>query len=86
MRDKLKITITTNYCDNDEDCTGDYCEIDMVIFNETSGELYWENSWGDWYHDKGREKCEAVLYFIQETMSDKFEIEIVKLKTNTYNC
>lgn len=86
MKDKLKITITTNYCTDDEDFSGDYCEIDMVLFNETLGVKIWECGWGDWYHDKGKDKCEAVLKFIQETMSEEFDIEVVEFNTNTFDC
>lgn len=86
MKDKLIINVTTIYCEDDPKCIGDYCEINLELFNETLGEYIYTKTFGDEYHDKGRDRSEAVVEFIKDFMDDEFEISVVKKKVSSYPC
>ena len=52
----MKLEIVTHFSIEDTDCGGDYYSIDVVA---PDGKAI--ASYGDYYHDKGREKVEGFL-------------------------
>jgi hypothetical protein len=51
----LNIEAVYHYFKDDVDCSSDYTSIDVYFDDEL------KHSFGDHYHDKGREKLEGIL-------------------------
>lgn len=68
----MKIKKVVHYAEDDKEFVGDYYSIELFI----NGKLV--KKFGDWYHDKGDEKCDAfidgVTYFKYEEDID-YELE-----------
>lgn len=55
MTKPKKILIVTHFTKDDEDCGGDYYDIEVFVDGKLAAE------YGDYYHDKGSEKAEAFV-------------------------
>lgn len=49
----MEIKIITHFPTDDEDCNGDYYDVEVQIDGKVVA------SFGDYYHDKGQDKAEA---------------------------
>ncbi len=67
-----KVKVITHYDKKDTTFSGDYCSIDIEINGIPVV------SFGDHYHDHGREKCqgfiEACLYFIPDIEIERINV------------
>lgn len=52
-----RLRVVTHYAEEDEDCDGDYYSIE--VFDVITGERV--QHFGDYYHDKGRDKSEVFI-------------------------
>lgn len=55
----IKIIQIENYDEDDTDCTGDYLSVSLLILFPDGRKINMQ--FGDYYHDKGLEKAEAVV-------------------------
>jgi hypothetical protein len=53
--EKLKIKKVVHYAEEDKEFISDYYSIELFINGERI------KKYGDWYHDKGDEKCDAFI-------------------------
>lgn len=72
----INITKTIHYAEDDTDFSGDYYSINLEV--RVDDKLIFEGYYGDYYHDKGKYKVDAVLNFI-ETVMGKFSLKVIKL-------
>lgn len=82
----IEILVTINYCKDDDTFMSDYCEVDIKIENVTSQHTIYENGWGDYYHDKGLEKCMAIVDFVKTVYGKDHIVSVITNKTATYDC
>lgn len=68
----IRIEVLTHYEQQDIDFDWDYCSIDLKVVRD--GMIIFEKSYGDFYHDKSREKVEAIIEFIQTVFDDDIVI------------
>lgn len=69
-----EFTVITHYSTDDQDCSGDYVDIELNI----NGCLYYTA--GDHYHDKGRDRVEGYIagWCARASLSEEeFEIKYV---------
>lgn len=73
----MYVKIVTHYSDQDPEFYGDYGSIEILI-NGVLAEEY-----GDYYHDKGREKSEGFMdcmeYMKSHHIIDDFSVEEVSI-------
>lgn len=55
MKKILNIEIITHYAEDDEEFNSDYYSIDLMINGKLAA------TYGDYYHDKGKEKVEGFF-------------------------
>lgn len=89
MKEKLHVLKIVEYCDDDTDFSGDYCSVELIVTiigeNDSKTVIY-NKCWGDYYHDKGEEKCDAVMDFIAATNSMDYDIVFEESKVATFQC
>lgn len=71
----IKIIKTIHFDTEDTNCNSDYYSIDMIVYKDD--DLIYTGHYGDWYHDKGEAKCEAILHFIKQVLGE-YELEVIK--------
>ena len=68
----LKFKIITHFEVEDEECSGEYTSVE--ILDEKGNSIV---KYGDYYHDKGRQKAEAFLdglkFALQEDIEKEYE-------------
>lgn len=55
----MKILVITHFDKDDPNCYGEYCEITIHTYDGDRPRKIAE--YGDWYHDKGKEKAEGFV-------------------------
>jgi major membrane immunogen (membrane-anchored lipoprotein) len=69
-----KFKIITHFLEEDEYCTGDYCS---VTIEDQKGNIV--KSYGDYYHDKGREKAEGFIEGVKFALQENVELEYISI-------
>ena len=77
MKTPKKLTIISRFDKNDENCSGDYCEVKLLIDEKLA------ITYGDYYHDKGSEKIEGFIDGLKWVFSKKFQV--IEVTKNDYN-
>jgi len=65
-----QIKVVTHFDPEDEDCGGDYCGVSVFVNGKCVRQF------GDYYHDKGCQKAEAVVDMVKELV-DKARVRHV---------
>jgi len=65
-----KLIVVTHFRDDDKECWGDYCSIDIL---DEKGNLI--ETYGDYYHDKGDEKVQGFIDAIEYIDGEAPEVE-----------
>lgn len=77
----IKVTKVTHYDTDDSDFGSDYFSIDLTV--EQDGKQIFYGEYGDYYHDKGHKKVEAILEFVKEVFGD-YELIATKVADGKY--
>lgn len=68
QQDKLEVNIITHYFKDDEEFSGDYSSIDILINNKKV------ISYGDAYHDSGDERVKGFLDAFEYIYGNKISV------------
>lgn len=60
--------IVTHYESSDEECDGDYYDIELFIDNKLV------KTFGDYYHDKGEERVDAFIEGVEFTQGSRLKV------------
>ncbi len=65
------VTITVHYPKSDKEMDGDYYDVTIDL---TLGKLHYQQTYGDYYHEKGTEKVQGFVDALKLIYGSKFPI------------